>query len=122
MTYTLSQKSLDKLKGVDDKLIRVVKRAIEFTTADFTVLEGLRSKERQQELYDAGKSQTLNSKHLVGCAVDLGVLKDGKISWDKEDYIKLAVVVKQAANELNVNIRWGGDFKSFFDGPHFELI
>jgi len=122
MTYTLSQKSLDKLKGVDDKLIRVVKRAIKLTTADFTVLEGLRSKERQQELYDAGKSQTLNSKHLVGCAVDLGVLKDGKISWDKEDYIKLAVVVKQAANELNVNIRWGGDFKSFFDGPHFELI
>ena len=122
MTYILSQKSLDKLKGVDDRLVSVVKRAIEITTEDFTVLEGLRTKERQLELYNAGKSQTLNSKHLVGRAVDLGALNNGVISWDKEDYIKLAVVVKQAAKELNVNIRWGGDFKSFFDGPHFELV
>jgi len=122
MTYTLSQKSLDKLKGVDDRLVSVVKRAIEITTEDFTVLEGLRTKERQLELYNAGKSQTLNSKHLVGRAVDLGALNNGVISWNKEDYIKLAVVVKQAAKELNVNIKWGGDFKSFFDGPHFELV
>jgi peptidoglycan L-alanyl-D-glutamate endopeptidase CwlK len=122
MTYSLSQKSLDKLKGVDDKLVRLVKRAIEITTQDFTVLEGVRSKERQQELFNAGKSQTLNSKHLIGHAVDLGVLKNGQVTWDKEAYQKLAVCVKQAASELNINIRWGGDFHSFYDGPHFELV
>jgi peptidoglycan L-alanyl-D-glutamate endopeptidase CwlK len=122
MAFVLGQKSLDRLQGVDQKLVDVVKRAIELTDRDFTVGEGLRTKERQQKLFDEGKSQTLNSKHITGRAVDLWCLKDGKVTWDKKEYDHLSKFVKAAAEELKVTIRWGGDFKSFYDGPHYELI
>lgn len=122
MTYSLSQKSLDNLKGVKDPLVNVVKRAIEISQIDFKVLEGIRTPERQKELLARKVTQTLKSKHLTGDAVDLGALKNGEITWDKESYAVIAKAMKQAAAELKVNIRWGGDFKSFFDGPHFELI
>lgn len=122
MIYSLSQKSLDNLKGVKDPLVNVVKRAIEISEIDFKVLEGIRTAERQKELLARKVTQTLKSKHLTGDAVDLGALKNGQITWDKESYAVIAKAMKQAASELKVNIRWGGDFKSFFDGPHFELI
>ena len=122
MTYKLSQKSLDRMKGVDDSLVRVIKRAIEITPIDFSVLEGIRTLERQKEIMAAGFTQTMKSKHLIGRAVDLGALKDGVITWDKQPYVDISKAVKQAANELQIEIRWGGDFKSFFDGPHYELM
>lgn len=122
MTFSLSQKSLDKMQGVDSRLVQVVKRAIEITTVDFKVLEGLRTPERQQELLKQKVTQTLKSKHLVGLAVDLGALKGADVSWDKPLYFEIAKAMKQASKELNIPIRWGGDFKSFFDGPHFELV
>lgn len=122
MTFKLSSKSLERLQGVDERLVRVVKRAIEITPIDFSVLEGLRTLERQKQLVADGFSQTLKSKHLTGHAVDLGCIVDGKITWDKQHYVTLSLAVKKAAEELRINIRWGGDFKSFFDGPHFELI
>lgn len=122
MTFKLSQRSLDKLQGVDKRLVAVVNRAIELTEVDFGITEGLRTKERQEQLVAEGKSQTLNSKHLRGMAVDVVAYVDGKVSWDKQHYQKIAEAFKQAADELNVSIRWGGNFKSFFDGPHFELI
>ncbi len=120
--FVLGAKSLQKLEGVHEDLIKVVKRAIELTDTDFTVGEGLRTKERQAKLFAEGKSKTLNSKHLTGRAVDLWVLKDGKVTWDKAAYDNLAPFVKQAAKELEINIRWGGDFTNFFDGPHYELV
>lgn len=122
MSFKLSQRSLDRLKGVDEDLVSVVKRAIEITTVDFAVIEGLRTPERQKELMEKGFSQTLLSKHLVGRAVDLGAWVDNTVSWEKAPYLEIAKAMKQAAKELNVSIRWGGDFKSFFDGPHFELV
>jgi peptidoglycan L-alanyl-D-glutamate endopeptidase CwlK len=120
--FVLGAKSLQKLEGVHEDLVKVVKRAIELTDTDFTVGEGLRTKERQAKLFAEGKSKTLNSKHLTGRAVDLWVLKDGKVTWEKAAYDNLAPFVKQAAKELEINIRWGGDFKGFFDGPHYELV
>lgn len=122
MTFKLSQRSLDKLKGVDKDLVAVIKRAIELTEVDFGVTEGIRTVERQQELYDKKLSQTMKSKHLIGHAVDVVAYVDGKVSWDTKYYYTIAKAFKQAAKELNVSIRWGGDFKSFFDGPHFELV
>lgn len=122
MTYSLSKRSEDKLVGVDANLVKVVCRAIELTEVDFGITEGLRTKERQALLVADGKSQTMNSKHIVGRAVDVVAYIDGKVSWDKEHYVTISKAFKQAAKELNVTIRWGGDFKSFFDGPHYELI
>ena len=122
MSFVLGAKSKEKLQGVDIRLVRLVEQDIKETTVDFTVLEGLRTPERQQQLVNDGFSQTLKSKHLTGHAVDLVAIVNGKVSWDKEHYPEIARAMKKAADEQQVKIRWGGDFKTFFDGPHFELI
>lgn len=119
--FVLSKKSLDRLTGVHPDLVRVVKRAIEITTVDFAVLEGVRSKARQEQLVKAGASQTMNSRHLTGHAVDLGAYVSGSVRWDWPLYYKIADAVKQAAAELGVPIEWGGDWRKFKDGPHFQL-
>ena len=71
MGYSLSQRSLDRLDGVDEKLVAVVKRAIEVSNIDFGVIEGLRTVEKQEQLVASGASQTMKSKHIEGGAVDL---------------------------------------------------
>lgn len=119
--FVLSKKSLDRLTGVHPDLVRVVKRAIEITTVDFAVLEGVRSKSRQEQLVKAGASQTVNSRHITGHAVDLGAYISGSVRWDWPLYHKIADAVKQAAAELGVPIEWGGDWRTFKDGPHFQL-
>ena len=118
--FRLSQRSLDRLLGVHPDLVRAVRRAIEITPVDFVVLEGLRTKERQLELVNAGASWTMNSRHITGHAVDLGAYVAGEIRWDWPLYDKIAKAVKQAAVELGVHLTWGGDWK-VKDGPHFEL-
>lgn len=119
--YKLDERSQLRLKGVHPDLVRVVEHAINISTSNFTVLEGLRTPQRQKLLRDAGASQTLNSRHITGHAVDLGAIVDGEIRWDWPLYHKIAAAMKAAANELKVPITWGGDWKGFPDGPHFEL-
>lgn len=121
MVFKLSNRSLARLAGIHPDLVKVVKRAIEITTVDFAVLEGLRSPERQQELVKSGASTTLRGRHLTGHAVDLGAFVDGAVRWDWPLYYKIAEAVKQAAKELNIPIEWGGDWKTFKDGPHYQL-
>ena len=121
MTFKLSQRSLDRMKGVDERLVNVVKRAIEISEVDFIVTEGLRTKERHAELLKAGATRTMNSKHIVGKAVDLAAVVNGQVRWDWPLYSKLATAMKRAAEILNVKIEWGGDWVTFKDGPHFQL-
>ncbi len=121
MSYSFSQRSIDKLKGVNVDLVSVVFRALELSEIDFAVTEGLRTKERQAELVKAGASKTMNSRHITGHAVDLAAIVGGEIRWDWPLYEKIAKAMKQAAYELNIKIEWGGDWKSFKDGPHFQL-
>jgi peptidoglycan LD-endopeptidase CwlK len=118
MSYTLGTRSKQRLSGVHPDLVAVVKRAIQITEQDFSVLEGIRNINRQRELFKAGKSTTMNSRHLTGHAVDLA---PWPISWEWEGFYPIAEAMKQAAEELDVAIVWGGDWKSFPDGPHFEL-
>lgn len=119
--YKLGPRSQMRLKGVHPDLIKVVERAIEITEIDFAVLEGVRSKTRQEQLVKAGASQTMRSRHLTGHAVDLGAYVAGSVRWDWPLYHKLAVAVKQAAAELQIPIEWGGDWTTFKDGPHWQL-
>lgn len=119
--FSLGKRSRERLKGVHEDLVKVVERAIEITTVDFTVLEGLRTPERQKVLMEAGASQTLNSRHTTGHAVDLGAWVEDEVRWDWPLYHKIATAMKTAAKELNVPIVWGGDWRNFKDGPHFEL-
>ena len=118
MSYTLGKRSLQNLSGVHPDLVAVVKRAIEITEQDFSVIEGIRNINRQRELVKTGKSTTMNSRHLTGHAVDLA---PWPISWDWEYFYPIADAMKAAAEELDINLEWGGDWKSFPDGPHFQL-
>ena len=140
--FVLGKRSLDNLKNVNADLVRVVKRAIEITEIDFTVIEGYRTKERQRELVRKGASKTMNSRHLTGHAVDIAPIVNGSISWDFDHYYPLAEAMARAATELGVTIRWGGCWSvitgkkgtaqswvqayrkgggRFLDGPHFEI-
>ena len=121
MTFSLGSRSLQRLEGVHPDLVDVVTRAIELTTIDFTVTEGLRTRERQAQLVAAGASKTMNSRHITGHAVDLAALLDGEIRWDWPLYRRIADAMKEAAQELGVPIEWGGDWRTFKDGPHFQL-
>lgn len=117
----LDNRSLIRLDGLHDHLKVVVTRAAEITTMEFIVTEGLRTLERQKELYEAGASQTMNSRHLTGHAVDLAVKVGKEVRWDWPLYHRLAADVKEAAFQMGVPIEWGGNWKSFKDGPHFQL-
>lgn len=125
--FALSARSLQRLEGVHPRLVDVVKLAIQRTPVDFTVVEGLRSAERQRELVAKGASQTQNSLHLrqpdgYGRAVDLAPLVGGAIPWDRwQAFADLADVVKSCAAELGVPVEWGGDWRTLKDGPHFQL-
>ena len=149
MAYTLSKRSLEKLEGVNEDLVMVVKRAIELTKVDFGVIYGMRTKEEQQKLFDAGKSQTMKSKHLTGDAVDLMAYIGSRASWELNLYDDIADAMKAAAVAQGTQIRWGAAWhmplndskgtaeelmnqyidirrsegkRPFIDGPHFELV
>ena len=147
--FKLSQKSKDRLVGIDDKLIILVNTAITNSTIDFGVTEALRTLERQKYLKSIGASTTLDSKHLTGQAIDLVAYVDGTIRWEWPLYYRLAEHIRKVAKELNIRLRWGGAWdvysfthtvipteelvinyverqrangkKAFIDGPHFEL-
>jgi peptidoglycan L-alanyl-D-glutamate endopeptidase CwlK len=120
--FSLGLKSEGRLVGVHPDLVRVVRRALELSEVDFTVLEGLRTLERQKELVAAGASWTMKSRHLTGHAVDLAALLGGQVRWDWPLYHKIAAAMKAAAKELGIPLEWGGDWDPRqLDGPHFQL-
>jgi peptidoglycan LD-endopeptidase CwlK len=117
-----SARSLKNLQGIHPDLRRVIDRALNLSPVDFTVIEGLRTKARQEQLVKQGASKTLKSRHITGHAVDLVPIgKDGKASFAWPLYDLLAPAVKEAARLEGVKIVWGGDWATFRDGPHFEL-
>jgi peptidoglycan L-alanyl-D-glutamate endopeptidase CwlK len=118
---TLTQKDKDKLKGVHPDLVRVVNRLARETNLPFQIGEGLRSWVRQKMLVATGKSKTMNSRHLTGHAVDIFPLVNGKPSWDWKYYYPLAKEIKRVAALENVPLEWGGDWRTFKDGPHWQL-
>jgi peptidoglycan L-alanyl-D-glutamate endopeptidase CwlK len=119
--FHLSSRSRARLQGVHPDLVRVVERAIQLTPVDFAVSEGLRPRARQELLYKSGATTTMNSRHLTGHAVDLVALIDVEARWDWPLYHQIADAMKKAAAEVSVPIEWGGDWKTFKDGPHFQL-
>jgi peptidoglycan L-alanyl-D-glutamate endopeptidase CwlK len=146
--FELGDSSLREMQGVHPDLVSVVKRAIQLTVQDFAVHDGMRTLEEQKRLVESGASQTLDSRHITGHAVDLVPYVNGKLRWEWDPIHRIADAVRQAARELNVPIRWGGawdiDFtgsaehpedlvadysarrrragkKAFLDGPHYEL-
>lgn len=116
---------------LDDKLLTIYNdindNILTYHRLPFKLFETLRTPERQQYLFDQGNSKTLNSRHLPNKlgkseAMDLVLYIDNKPTWDLKykfyyDFLG-AIVLHKYKNEL----RWGGNFKSFYDGPHYELL
>lgn len=121
MTFSFSQRSLDNLKGVHLDLVKVMTAALAITPVDFGIIEGVRSLARQAELFTAKKSQTMNSRHLEGFAVDFDAWVDGAVTWEDKYYAEIAQAVKAAAFNLGINVVWGGDWPHFKDMDHIEL-
>ncbi|MDP3408208.1 peptidoglycan-binding protein [Bosea sp. (in: a-proteobacteria)] len=122
----LTQASLKRLEGVHPDLVKVVKRAAEITAQPFQITEGLRTLSRQRELVRKGASRTLKSRHIaapngLGHAIDVVAMIGGRVSWEVPLYHRIADAFKRAAREMGVPLEWGGDWASFFDGPHFQL-
>lgn len=144
----LGELSRQNLVGVHPDLVRVVERAIEITTQDFAVIDGLRTIEEQAALVASGASKTMESRHLTGHAVDLVPVINGKLRWEIVPCCAIAEAVRTAAKELDIAIRWGACWdarldlstsstedivagygerchqlgkRCFVDGPHFEL-
>lgn len=149
MAFKFGERSLREMEGVHPHLVAMVHRALELTEQDFAVHDGLRTREEQQALLLAGASQTLDSKHLTGDAVDLVPVVNGKLRWEWEPIYTVAKAVRQAARDLDLKVRWGAAWditfthtldtpeavaeayaarrkaagkKVFLDGPHYELI
>lgn len=126
-----SKRSLSMMKNIHPDLRKVMDAAMHIvdlhkeeraTFPDFTVVEGMRSIQRQHELYAQKATKTLNSRHLTGHAVDIVPLTfDGKADFAWPRYDLLASIVKMASDQVGVPIQWGGDWKTFKDGPHWEL-
>lgn len=146
--FNLGQRSLSRLEDVHEDIRRVTMRAIGLTSVDFVVTQGRRTVEEQYELYGKGRTAedlaknkvparyarpserkvtwTIRSNHVLGRAVDLAPFVDGSVNYDNDGRLNLwppiAQAMKQAAKELGVRIRWGGDWGSAKrDRPHFEL-
>ena len=105
--FQFSASSLDHLRTVNQSLASVVFRALQLTPDDFSVIDGLRTKEQQEEYVRKGVSRTLDSAHLRGNAIDIAVWHKGRICWEWEAYQGVADAMKQAAIERNVGIQWG---------------
>lgn len=116
-----SVRSVKNLAGVHPDLVAVMTEAIKAPPVDFAIIEGLRDIERQRKLAAAGATNTMNSRHLTGHAVDVAVFIDGEVRWDWPLYDILAVHIKKCAEKLKIPIEWGGDWKRFKDGPHYQL-
>ncbi len=111
------KKSKKNMEGIHPDLIRVLDAAIK--RYDFSVIEGLRTEERQRELVAAGKSQITKSKHLTGHAVDIA---PWPIDWNDTGRIKdMLLNVLEEASQMGVGLRIGGNWSSFKDYPHLEL-
>ena len=120
----LNTVSQSRLRGVHPDLVRVVRRcAADWKDPEtgFIVTQGLRTIEEQRLLYKKGATRTLRSRHLTGHAVDLAASVQGLVRWDWPLYAKLAKAMKDAARKEKVPLEWGGDWKTFKDGPHFQL-
>jgi len=120
VSYALGKASLAELNGVHPRLVAVVKRAIQLTTQDFTVHDGLRTEAEQRAYVKQGVSKTMNSKHMkqadgFGHAVDLVPYINGKLRWEWKPIFNIATAVRTAAIEQGVSLIWGGVWDRDFE-------
>lgn len=145
--YQFGKRSLDNLVGVHPNLVKVLKASITDSPVDFTITEGVRTIEKQQEYYSWGRTKKnpntgkmtkvtyadgikRKSNHQpkddgYGYAVDLYPYFDDKVQVQGDTVVialeEIANHIKKKAKELGIKIVWGGDWKKPYDPPHFQL-
>jgi len=144
--WKFGKRSEMKMVGIDKRLEKVTRRALELSPVDFGVTCGLRTQHEQNQLRAQGKSQIKHSRHQDGMAVDVVAYINGKVSWDLKHYVTISDAFAKACKELNVPLRWGGAWthnlndhtgteaheayvslrksqgrRPFIDGPHYEI-
>lgn len=119
MAYELTDADKLALVGVDARLVELLERLAARTPIQFMVTEGVRSAERQRQLYAEKKTKTLKSRHLTGHAVDIVPLVAGKLSWQWKHYTPLIKTAKAIAAELPTRFVFGYDWG--WDAPHIEI-
>ena len=119
--FKFSKRSYERMKGVHPDLIKVAELALKYSTIDFGISEGLRSLETQKLYVKRGVSQTMNSRHLTGHAIDVYAYIGGSARWEWPLYEEINRAFERAADELKIDITWGGDWTTFRDGPHYQL-
>lgn len=123
--WPLSQRSEERLAGVDPQLQTLVREVLYYL--DVSVIEGLRSVETQKEYVRRGVSKTMASKHLTGKAIDLYPYPvprtpEGEIDSAAKEWDQMALVVFYCAGKLGIEgLEWGGLWESLIDKPHFQL-
>ena len=120
-SWQLTARDEQRLIGVNPTLVKVIRRAAANGAPRFAVIEGLRTLARQKQLVAAGASKTLKSRHLTGHAFDIAPLIGSTVSWAWPQFYPLATAIKLAAAQEGVKIEWGGDWRTFKDGPHWQL-
>lgn len=148
--YVLSDASIEKMKGVHPKLIELMKKAIGDSPYDFKIIQGLRTAEYQNSLYQQGRTKpgkivtkldgySRKSNHQAkadgyGHAVDIAVCghydQNGNYvkyttdaeMFDNKKLVEISRHVKAVAKEMGMEIVWGGDWKTLYDTPHYELV
>lgn len=126
--FRLSNKSIENMSGVHQDLKKVAHRAIEITKIDFGIPSsgGDRTAEEQHELFKKGLSKCdgydVKSYHQSGNALDFYAYVGGRASWNEYHLAMVATAFLQAASELGIKLEWGGNFKSFKDMPHVQLM
>ena len=122
-----SNRSLERMEGIDQRLIDIMNLAITITKVDFGIPAdgGIRTSERQKQLFldkvSKADGYIKKSYHQSGLAVDVYAYVDGKASWKEEHMAMVACAVLQAASQLGHKLKWGGLFRNFNDMPHFQL-
>lgn len=121
--FYFGKRSLTHLASVHPDLKQVAMRALNQSRVDFTIISGLRTMAEQEKLVAAGKSKTLNSRHLEGRALDFVPLDPitGKGRFDRALAIEVAAAFMDAGTSLGCPIKWGGMWKNFEDIPHIEM-
>jgi peptidoglycan L-alanyl-D-glutamate endopeptidase CwlK len=104
MTFSFSQRSLDNLKGVHPDLVKVMTLSLAWSPYDYAIIQGCRTQAEEDDLVAKGLSQTKNSKHLTGRAVDFFIYVGGKGTWESTYYIEVANAIKTIAGELHIPI------------------
>ena len=123
------KRSKERLATCDERLQKVFNEVIKYV--DCSVLEGHRNEERQNKLFEEGKTKVKYPKGRHNSSPSRAVdVTPYPVDWDdRERQTLFAGFVLGIARSMDIKLRWGGDWdmdfevmdNRFDDFPHFEI-